>query len=170
MRAPARFLLLASFCFFLIPLRAEDAKPRFQISISNLGVTGGTLDADAVVTHLNNAGWCTAAAAPPPAACGSRRGRRSCRVPAAPASAAPRPWPHPCWARRRCVVPAPPAAACTGAMATAPRRSRLVSSAPRPHPPSPAPSPARCRVDTAAVVAPRASATTAARCPQGRSL
>jgi len=67
MRAPARFLLLASFCFFLIPLRAEDAKPRFQISISNLGVTGGTLDADAVVTHLNNAGWCTAAAAPPPA-------------------------------------------------------------------------------------------------------
>ena len=46
-------------------LHAEDAKPRFIVSLSILGVTGGggAQDADALAAHLSSGGWCTAAAA-----------------------------------------------------------------------------------------------------------
>lgn len=50
-------------------LHAEDAKPRFVVSISPLGVSGGggAQDADALAAHLSNGDWCTAVASGPDA-------------------------------------------------------------------------------------------------------
>jgi outer membrane protein assembly factor BamB len=45
-------------------LRAEDAKPKFQFSVFNLGVAGGTAEADTITAQIASSGWCTASAAP----------------------------------------------------------------------------------------------------------
>jgi outer membrane protein assembly factor BamB len=42
----------------------ENAKPHFQISMFNLGITGGSIEADAVATQIASGDWCTATAAP----------------------------------------------------------------------------------------------------------
>lgn len=56
------FILLSAILTF--GLQAAEAKPRFQISVFNLGIAGGTLDADAIAAQVTSGGWCTAAAAP----------------------------------------------------------------------------------------------------------
>jgi len=47
-----------------IGLHAADAKPHFQISVFNLGTTGGALEVDTVAAQMVSDGWCTVSAAP----------------------------------------------------------------------------------------------------------
>lgn len=58
---PSFILLSAIFSF---GLHAVDAKPRFQISVFNLGITGGALEADSLAAQIASDGWCMASAAP----------------------------------------------------------------------------------------------------------
>lgn len=46
-------------------LQAADEKPHFKISVFNLGVSGGTLEAEEVTAQIASDGWCTASVSPP---------------------------------------------------------------------------------------------------------
>src|ERR1041385_3090044 len=43
-----------------------DTKPQFQVAVTSLGPTGGTLQADAFAAQLCESNWCTAIVAPRP--------------------------------------------------------------------------------------------------------
>lgn len=58
-------IILCSGLFCLL-LTAGEAAPKLQISVTALGVTGGTLEADALIAQMNEGGWCTAALSPRP--------------------------------------------------------------------------------------------------------